>query len=42
LRKQTFPVQPGTVFVVVPDSGPDQLAGISGKFSIEIKAGQHF
>jgi hypothetical protein len=27
---------------VVPDSGTDQLAGISGKFSIEIKDGKHF
>jgi len=28
--------------VVVPDSGTDQLSGISGKFSIEIKDGKHF
>jgi Protein of unknown function (DUF3224) len=28
--------------VVVPDSGTDQLTGISGKFSIEIKDGKHF
>ena len=27
---------------VVPDSGTDQLTGISGKFSIEIKDGKHF
>ena len=27
---------------VVPDSGADQLAGISGKFSIDIKDGKHF
>jgi len=27
---------------VVPDSGTDQLTGISGKFSIEIKDGRHF
>ena len=27
---------------VVPDSGTDQLAGISGKFAIEIKDGKHF
>ena len=27
---------------VVPDSGTEQLTGISGKFSIEIKDGKHF
>jgi len=33
---------PNLSITVVPDSGTDQLAGISGKFSIDIKDGQHF
>ena len=30
------------VLEVVPDSGSDELTGISGKMSIKIKNGQHF
>ena len=33
---------PSLSITVVPDSGTDQLAGISGKFSIDIKDGNHF
>jgi len=33
---------PSLTITVVPDSGADQLAGISGKFSIDIKDGKHF
>jgi hypothetical protein len=33
---------PNLSIVVVPDSGTDQLSGISGKFSIDIKDGKHF
>jgi len=33
---------PSLTITVVPDSGTDQLAGISGKCSIEIKEGKHF
>jgi len=50
-RKGTFILQhsatmnrgaPSLFIAVVPDSGTDQLAGISGKFSIDIKDGKHF
>jgi hypothetical protein len=50
-RKGTFVLQhmgsmKGGAFnlniAVVPDSGTDQLRGISGKFSIDIKDGKHF
>jgi hypothetical protein len=50
-RKGTFVLQhmgamKGGAFslniAVVPDSGTDQLAGISGKMSIDIKDGKHF
>lgn len=33
---------PNLSISVVPDSGTDQLAGLSGKFSIDIKNGKHF
>ena len=32
---------PSLTITVVPDSGADQLAGISGKLSIDIKDGKH-
>jgi len=50
-RKGTFTLQhsatmnrgvPNLSIVVVPDSATDQLAGLSGKFSIDIKDGKHF
>jgi Protein of unknown function (DUF3224) len=34
--------QPELTIAVVPDSGTDDLAGISGNLSIEIVDGQHF
>lgn len=33
---------PGLSISVVPDSGSDQLTGLSGNMSIEIKDGKHF
>jgi len=33
---------PELVVTVVPDSGTDQLAGISGKLEIKITGGKHF
>jgi hypothetical protein len=33
---------PSLIITVVPDSGTDQLAGISGKLSTDIKDGKHF
>lgn len=50
-RKGSFTMQhsatmnrgvPSLTITVVPDSGTDQLTGISGKFSIDIKDGKHF
>lgn len=34
--------KPDLNIIVVPDSGTDQLAGITGKLMIEIKDGKHF
>jgi len=34
--------QPQVTIAVVPDSGTDELAGISGNLSIEIADGKHF
>ena len=34
--------QPQLIIAVVPDSGTDELAGISGNLSIEIADGKHF
>jgi hypothetical protein len=50
-RKGTFVLQhsgtmtrgvPGLVVAVVPDSGTDQLAGISGTMAIKIADGKHY
>jgi len=34
--------QPQLTIAAVPDSGTDELAGISGNLSIEIADGKHF
>jgi len=50
-RKGTFVLQhsatmnrglPSLLITVVPDSGTEQLTGISGRFSIDIRDGKHF
>jgi hypothetical protein len=50
-RRGTFALQhagtmnrgvPGLVITVVPDSGTDQLAGLAGTMTIDIRDGKHF